>query len=50
MVLYNNRLIGMEIGILKLYQDQIINLLPILQIEKLNQRHPKDIDLLNHLY
>ena len=39
----------MEIGKLKLYQDQMLYLTPFIQIEKLNQRHPKDIDLLNQL-
>ena len=38
---------GMEIGKLKLYQDQMLFLTPIIKIEKLNQRNPKEIDLLN---
>ena len=47
MILKKIRLMGKAIGKLKLYQDQMLYLSPIIQIEKLNQRHPKDIDLLN---
>jgi len=47
MVIKKNRLMGMANGILKIYQDQMFNLNPIFHKEQLNQRDPKDIDLLN---
>ncbi len=47
MVIKKNRLMGMAIGILRIYQDQMFNLNPIFHKEQLNQRDPKDIDLLN---
>ena len=47
MVIKKNRLMGMANGILRIYQDQMFNLNPIFQKEQLNQRDPKDIDLLN---
>ena len=47
MFIKKNRLMGMAIGILRIYQDQMLFLNPIFQKEQLNQRDPKDIDLLN---
>jgi hypothetical protein len=38
---------GKANGILELYQDQMLFMMPIIPIEQLNQRDPKDIDLLN---
>lgn len=47
MVIKKNRLMGMANGILRIYQVQMFNLNPIFHKEQLNQRDPKDIDLLN---